>query len=129
MATLSASWTENQTGVDFDDTTPADTVTATADIDLAASGYVAVFCQIKIDWHASATDYADIYVYGSADSGTTEDSTALFSQRVTALDNDPEYISFIIRDVPYIAIAVENQSNQEIAELDLIYAGLQYTSA
>jgi len=129
MATLTAVWTENQTGVDFDDTSPADGVSATAGIDLAASGFDKVVAQIKIDWHASATDYADIHVYADVNSGSLPDVTPLFSIRVTALAHDPEYISIILEDIPYADIVVENQSNQEIAELDLVYCGRTWSSS
>lgn len=128
MATITAAWTENITAVDFDDTTPADTVAATASIDLATDGYDKIVAQIKIDWHASATDYADIEVFADVNSGSLPDTTPIFSQRVTALTNDPEYISIVIEGVPFIDIVVTNQSNQEIAELDLVYAGRKWDS-
>jgi len=129
MATGSATWTENQTGVDFADTTPADTVKTKADFDLAASGYDMIVVQIKIDWHADATDYADINLYSASNSGATDDTTPLWSQRIVALANDPEYITIVIKDLAYAVLEFDNQSNQEIAELDIIYAGRKWTIA
>lgn len=129
MTEFKAAWVENITSVDFDDTTPADTVVAVASIDLDTDGYDCIVAQIKIDWNASATDYADISVHADVNSGSLPDTTPLFSQRVTALDNDPEYISIVIRDVPFCDIKVDNQSNQEIAELDLVYAGRTWSDA
>lgn len=126
MATGTAVWTENQTDVDFADTTPADNVQTKADFDLAASGYDMIQVQIKIDWHASAIDYADINLYTSPNSGGQDDTTPIWSQRITALANDPEYITVIIRDIAYAIIEFDNQSNQEIAELDIIYAGRKW---
>lgn len=129
MADFKPTWTENITSVDFDDTTPADGVTATASIDLAAAGYDKVKVMIKIDWHASATDYADISVKSDVNSGSLPATTPDFSFRVTALDNDPEYIAFTVQDTPYVDIEVDNQSNQEIAELDIVYAGRYWSSS
>lgn len=128
MTTITATWTENQ-DVAFSDESPADNVQSTANIDLATNGYDAILVQIDIDWHASATDYADINVYGSPDSGTTIDTTPLYSRRVEALENDPELISFLIEGVPYVRIEVDNQSNQEITDLQLLYAGRKWTNA
>ena len=128
MATISASWTENQS-LTFSDASPADNVQSTVDIDLATAGYDAVQVQIQIDWHASATDYADINIYSSPDSGTTDDTTVIYNRRVDALTNDPENISFVIRDLAYITVEVDNQSNQEITGLTGDYAGRQWTSA
>ena len=128
MATISASWTENQS-LTFSDASPADNVQSTVDIDLAAAGYDAVQVQVQIDWNAAATDYADINIYSSPDSGTTDDTTVIYNRRVDALTNDPENISFVIRDLAYITIEVDNQSNQEITGLTGDYAGRQWTSA
>lgn len=126
MATGKVVWTENQTDVDFADTTPADNVQTKADFDLDVNGYDRIEVQIKIDWHASATDYADIKLYGAANSGAIDDTTPIWSQRVEALANDPEYIKVIIDGIPYAVLEFDNQSNQEIAELDIIYAGRKW---
>lgn len=129
MATGSVAWTENQTDVDFADTTPADNVQTKADFDLAASGYDMIQVQIKIDWNAGATDYADINLYTSPNSGGQDDSTPIWSQRIVALANDPEYITVIIANVAYAILEFDNQSNQEVADLDIIYAGRKWTIA
>ncbi len=126
MATGTATWTENQTDVDFDDITPADTSQATAIFDLAANGYDRIIVQIKIDWHASATDYADIILYSSSDSGGQVDVTPLWSQRIVGGTNDPEYISIIIDGIAHATVVFDNQSAQEVAELDIIYAGRKW---
>lgn len=129
MATISASWTENQTDVDFDDTSPADTVTATASLDIAASGYDLVVAQISFTWNGSATDYIEIAVYADVNSGSSVDTIALFSQRIDANAGNTDKISFVLDGLPYVDITFENQSNQEITSLDLIYAGRKFTSA
>lgn len=125
MATGTAEWTENQQDVNFDDTTPADGVTSVANFDLDANGYDRIVVQLQIDWNVAATDYADIFVYSSPDSGVSLDSVPIWSQRLD-VDNDPENISIIIEGVPYVQIAFDNQSNQEVTDLDLIYAGRKW---
>lgn len=126
MATGTAVWTENQTDVNFDDLTPADGVQTKADFDLAASGYDMIVVQVSIDWNASATDFADLHLYSSPDSGGQDDTTPIWSQRITALDNDPEYITVVIMNIPYAILELDNQSNQEITALDLIYASRKW---
>ena len=126
MATGTAVWTENQTDVNFADLTPADGVQTVADFDLAAAGYDRIVVQVSIDWNAGATDYADLFLYNSANSGGQDDTTPIWSQRITALDNDPEYITVIIDGIPYAILELDNQSNQEITALDLIYAGRKW---
>jgi len=129
MATISASWTENQTDVDFDDTSPADTVTAIASLDIAASGYDLVVAQISFTWDGSATDYIEIAVYADVNSGGSPDTIPLFSQRLDANAGNTDKISFVLEGLPYVDITFENQSNQEITSLDLVYAGRKFASA
>jgi hypothetical protein len=128
MATITASWTENITTVDFSDTSPADTVSSTASIDLAADGYDCIVAQVSWTFNASATDYIAIHVYADVNSGSNPDDIPLFSQRVSA-ENAAKEISIVIKDVPFVDIVFENQSNQEVTSLDLIYAGRKWASA
>lgn len=130
MATINPTWTENQPLTAFDDTSPADTVIAKTTLDLDNAGpYDCAIVQLKITWHASATDYADIFIYGSPDSGTTDDTEPLWQQRVAADAGNTTYISLIIKDIPFANIWVENQSNQEISEVSGKYAGRKWSSA
>lgn len=128
MATITPDWEENQTGVDFDDTSPADTVTAEADIDLATNGYDLVAAQISWAWDASATDYITILVYADVNSGSSVDTLPIYTERVYADAGNTTKRSIIIEGVPYATIEFENQSNQEITSLDLIYAGRKWSS-
>ena len=129
MATISASWTENQTDVDFGDTSPADTVSTTASLDIAASGYDLVVAQISFDWDAGASDYVEISVYADVNSGGSPDTIPLFSQRVDANAGNTDKTSFVLEGLPFVDIIFENQSNAEIANLDLVYAGRKFASA
>ena len=129
MGSITPLWTENQSLAAFDDTSPADTVIAKTALDLANLSFDCVIIQLKITWHASATDYANVIIYGSPDSGTTDDTIALFSQRVSAVAGATTYISNVLQDIPFANIWVENQSNQEIAEVSGKYAGRQWTTA
>ena len=128
MATITPSWTEN-VSVSMSDASPADTVISTGAIDLDTEGYDRVVVQMSITWHGSATDYADINVYGSADSGSTDDNIVYYSRRVDASAGATSIFSFVIDGVPFANLAVDNQSNQEITTLAVEYAGRQWTSA
>ena len=129
MATITAAWTENQTGVDFDDASPADTVVATADIDLASSGYDMVVAQIIFTFDGSATDYVDINLYYDVNSGSNPSDIADYSIRVDAEAGATKEINLTIENTPYVTIAFDNESNQEITGLDLVYAGRKWSSA
>lgn len=129
MATITAAWTENQTDVDFADTTPADNVQTKADFDLASNGYDMLVVQLELDWHASATDYADINLYSSPDSGTTDDNVPLWTQRVDADAGNTTYITIVIQDLAYAIIEFDNQTNQEMTVIDINYAGRKWSSA
>lgn len=129
MATITAAWTENQALTAFDDTSPADTVIAKTALDIATAGYDCVAIQLKITWHASATDYVDILVYASPDSGTTDDTIPVWSQRVAAVAGATTYITIVLQDLPFANIWVDNESNQELAEVSGIYAGRKWASA
>ncbi len=126
MSTGTASWTENITSVDFDDTSPADTVVAVASVDLDTDGYDCIVAQISWTFHGSATDYIVIHVYADVNSGSAPDDIALFSQRVDATAGAAKEISVVLKDLPFVDITFENQSNQEITSLDLIYAGRKW---
>jgi len=127
MSTVTATWAENQTGVDFSDTSPADTVSSTASIDLATSGYDMIVAQIIWTFHASASDYVDIFVYGDVNSGSNPSDIADYSQRITATAGATKELNIVIKDMPYVDIVFNNQSNQEVTSLDLIYAGRTWT--
>jgi len=129
MATITASWTENQTDVDFSDTSPADTVLSTASVDLASSGYDMIVAQIIFTFHASATDYVDISLYYDVNSGTNPSDIADYSMRVSATAGATKELNLTIQDVPYVDIVFDNESNQEVTNLDLIYAGRKWSSA
>ena len=130
MTTINPEWTENLTLPAFDDTSPLDGVTSKTALDLDSTGpYDLVQIQIKITWHASATDYADLFLYGSPDSGTTDDTEPLAgSRRIDADPGETTYLSIIVRDIPFINIWIQNESNQEIAELSGKYAGRKWSS-
>ena len=129
MATITASWTENITAVDFDDTSPADTVAATASIDLAADGYDCIVVQIKFTFHASAADYITISVYADVNSGSSPDDIPIFSQRVASIAGVSKEMSIVLQDLPFVDIVFLNDSQQEVTNLDLIYAGRKWASA
>ncbi len=130
MATINPLWAEDEALTAFDDTSPADTVTSKTTLDLDDAGpYDKVIVQLKITWDAGASDYADISVYASPDSGTTDDTIAIWAQRVDADAGETTYISFVIEGIPFANIWVENQSNAEIAEVSGKYAGRKWTSA
>lgn len=129
MATISSSWTENQT-ITFDDTTPAKTVEGKGTIDLANLGAIAVSIQVSIAFGASADGNATIRVRSSADSGTNKDTELLFEQEVDFTVSTTKRITVNLRDLPYLEIGVYN-GNTAVEDITISakYAYLKYASA
>lgn len=130
MADITASWLENQAVETLDTATITQGNAATGDIDLADLGYIGVKVQITITCGAAVDADPTIEVFGSANSGTTDDTIPIWSQSVTF--GGVKTISFTIMNEPYIAIKVTNTTSADGDEdLDLVakYAGLKYASA
>lgn len=128
MATISASYTENQS-VSFDDATPAKTVEGKGIIDLDNNGYIAVVIQFKVIFGGSADGDAEIRIRSSSDSGTTKDTELLFSQVIPVTAGATKMITIIVKDVPYIEVGIYNGNGAvEDITISAIYAGLEYSS-
>jgi len=129
MATISSSWTEDQS-VSFDDVTPAKEEEGKGPIDLAANGYIGVVVQFTIGFGGSADGNAEIRVRSSPDSGSKKDTELLFSQEVAFTPSATKRISITIMNQPWIEVGVYN-GNTAVEDLSIIadYAGLEYVSA
>lgn len=125
MTTLTPTWTENQT-VTMSNNPPADTVTSSGTIDLDAGGYDRALLQITMVIPAGASDYLDVNIKGSADSGTTVDTVPLYNRRVDAVASSTITISQVIDGVPHVTVDVENQCNVTLTTLTVKYAGRQW---
>lgn len=128
MATITASWTENQS------LQAAQTLNAAAsdtdDIDIATAGYDAVLVQWIGTFNASATAGATIEVFGSPDSGTNEDSIPLLSIPVAVSAGNTVKVSFTLEGVPYAAIKRTNvDATYAITNETVLYAGRKWASA
>ena len=129
MSSITAAWTENQAVATLDGATITQGASATGDIDLAGLGFIGVKVQIKITYGAAVDDNTTIEVFGSADSGTTDDTVPIWSQSVTYNAGGVATVSFTILNEPYIAIKVTNTTGADGDEdIDLVskYAGLKY---
>jgi hypothetical protein len=127
MATISASWTENQSlqGAQTLNASSSDT----DDIDLDTNGYVAVLIQWKGTFHGSATEGCTIEVFGSSDSGTSDDTIALCSRKVAVDAGNTVTVSILIENVPYIAVKrTNNDGSHSITNETVVYAGLKYST-
>lgn len=127
MATISASWTENQTL--HTAATVAAGATATDDIDLAANGYVAVHVMVEILFGSTPDDDVVVNVYGSVDSGTQDATSPLYAFTIPSQTSTTVRHTFTIENVPYIAVAVTNNDSTDNVTYEGLYAGLEYTSA
>lgn len=126
MATISATWTENQNL--HTSGTVASGATATDDIDLDTNGYDAVLITIEIVFGASPDADCTIDIFGSANSGTDDDTEPLYSFSLEEATSTTKRISFVVKDVPYIAVALTNNDTTDNVTYDSWYAGREFTS-
>lgn len=128
MASITSTWAA-QASVTMSDTSPADGVKSTGNIDLATPGYDRVFLETSITFGAAAIDYADINIYGSSDGGTTFDTVPLYNRRIDAVASTTVIVGQIVDGVPFVKIEIDNQSNVEITSLAVDYQGRTWSSA
>ena len=122
MATISPTWTENQTGVTSTSITAC--ITASGQIDIASLGYDMISMQVAIDIGSSSG--ATIYFYSSPDSGTTFDTTAIASYTVSADDTR----SIVIAGIPFVECRIVNNDGvNDITDVTALYAGRKWNSA
>jgi hypothetical protein len=131
MATITAAWDEDQTDVALsDESAVADAAEVFCDFDLDASGWDRIVVQIKVDLADTAvTGTIDVYVYNNPDSGTTDDTIAIWSQSFTPVQNATVYFSFVIQDIAYAHVVVDNESGATVDVYDVKYAGRKWASA
>jgi hypothetical protein len=121
MATITPSWTENQSGIASSSLTAC--VTKSFQIDVASLGFDLVTIQVGIDIGSAAG--STISFYASPDSGTTFDSRALVSYRVST--DDTRTIQLF--GVPFVETRIVNNDGANDLVCSAIYAGRQWSSA
>lgn len=127
MATINPTWTLNQnlhtSGI------VAAAASATDDIDLDTSGYDAVLITIEVTFGGTPDGDCSIAVLSSSNSGSDDDTEALYSFSLEEATSATKRISFVVKDVPYIAVKLTNNDSADNVTYDSWYAGRQWTSA
>jgi len=127
MATITASWTE---AVNLHTSASlAAAAAGTDDIDLDTAGYDAVLITIEIVFGASPDGNCLIEVFGSANSGTDDDTEPITSFSLLEATSTTKRISFVIKDIPYIAVKVTNNDSTDNVTYEAWYAGRKWSSA
>lgn len=127
MATITPTWTENQNL--HSSGTVAAAASATDDIDLDTADFDAVLIVIEIVFGGSPDADCTIEIFGSANSGTDDDTEALYSFSLAEDTSATKRISFVVKDVPYIAVKLTNNDSTDNVTYDSWYAGRKWTSA
>lgn len=127
-ATITPSWTENQTVSGFDDAAIAAAGTTSGDIDMAASGYDVVVIQIKVTFGGTPDGDATIEIFASSDSGTTDDTIALYSISVSETATTTERISITIDRAAFLQVKVTNNDSADTIDVSALYAGRKWSS-
>lgn len=121
MATITPTWTENQTGISSVSLTAC--VTSSFQLDIASNSYDLVTIQVAIT--IGSASGATISFYGSPDSGATFDTRALVSYRVSTNDTRTTQIF----GMPFVETRVVNNDGVNQLTVAALYAGRQWTSA
>lgn len=121
MVTTSPSWTE---GVSLRAAaTLGAGASATHDIDLDTLGADAVEAQISITKGSASS--ITVNIFGSPDSGTTDDTTPMLTYTVTADDRRTLRLSGAYRQIQL----VNNDGSNATGNIAITYAWRQWTSA
>lgn len=120
MATITPTWTE---GVSLRSAaTIAASGTATADVDLDNLG--ADRADVQIDITIGSSSGVKVEIFGSPDSGTTDDTTALLSYTVTANDRRTITLTGAYRQVKW----TNNDGTNATGNISAAYAWRNWTS-
>ena len=124
MATGTPTWTENQNL--HSSGSVAAGASATDDIDLDNLGYDAVAITIEIVFGGSPDDDCNIEVFASTNSGTDDDTEAITSFSITEQTSTTKRKTFVIYDLPYIAVKLTNNDSTDNVTYDSWYAGRKW---
>ena len=122
LGQLGADWTEDINLVNAQ--TIGTSASRTDDIDLAANDYFIVVIQLRLTFHGSATAGAVVEIFGSVDSGTTDDTIAVWAQDVAVNSGNTDNLSVRIEGYPYLAVKVTNEDGSQTLDLTTDYAAI-----
>lgn len=127
MATITATWTE---AVEFHASASlASGASATDDIDLAGAGYDAALITIEITFGGSAASDCTAELFASSNSGTEDDTIPITSFSIPEATSTTKIVSFLVKDIPYVAVKVTNNDGSNPVTYEGRYAGRKWSSA
>lgn len=127
MATIKPDWTENVNV--HSSASLSSGSSATDDIDLDTLGADKVFLTIEIIFGSTPDGNVLVEVFGSADSGTNDDTEPLFSYTVEEGVSATKRKSIEIPSLPYIAITVTNNDTTDSVTYEAWQAWRNWNSA
>lgn len=128
MATITPTWTENQTISGFNNATLAAAASTSGDIDLDTSGYDLVSIQIKTIFGGSPDGDVLIEILSSPDSGTTDDTIPVSSINVEEETSGTKIISIDVSGKAYITVKATNNDSTDTINVAALYAGRKWSS-
>jgi hypothetical protein len=128
MATISASWTEDQSLVLYGTVTAGNS--SETDLDIATNGYDVVVLQWTGSWGVDMDAGMTFEVLASADSGTTNDTVPIFKVEVP---KDTIAFSVVVCRFPHIRVKRTNNATPgpgdgDITSETIKYAGRKFTN-
>jgi len=129
MATITTTWTENQSITSFNAASLAAAGTTNGDIDLATSGYDIVTVQIKVIFGATPDGDVTIDILSSPDSGTSDDTIPLMTISIPETTSATKFITIPVKDIPFIQVKATNNDTTDTVNVSALYAGRKWTSA
>lgn len=97
---------------------------ATDDIDLDNAGpYDMVAITIEIAFGGSPDGDVTVEIFGSTDSGTNDDTIAIIAASISEATSTTKRATYIVENLPYIAVTVTNNDSTDAVTYDSWYAG------
>ena len=126
MATIKASWIENQVISGFDDAAiAAGGASTSGDIDINTAGYDMVSIQFSLTFAAGTpSTAATIELFSSSDSGGSDDTIAFYAMGVTDAAGATKIVTISVGDKAYITAKVtNNDAAARTLNASALYAG------
>lgn len=127
MATITPTWTENQSLLSGAALDASSQTTLTLDLD--TNGFDAVSIQAKIVFGSTPDSITSLKIYASPNSGTDVDNIPIGAYEIIHTASSTQIASVLVQNSPYIEIVVQNLDSADTVTASIVYAGRKWSSA
>ena len=130
MATIKKNWAPQNQIIGTSDgyvTLSGTTESFSSDVDLETNGYEGAHVTVEINYDSTPTDEVETALYGSLD-GTNYDDTPIWQMQGDK-SQDPQQLSFIIKDLAHFRIGVKQTGSTDSHDVRAYVQCWNYQSA